>query len=307
MALMDNIPGWKVFSAGIGIAALIVVGYFAYQWFLAPVDDLVPLERQAVEHALEQLAKEYEADARFYGRRNVVVMPVYGDTTNNQIREMTLRRLDSIDGVRATEPGGSLDRSATELIRKLIRGEPDQEKHDLEALRDEAEAVFADAGEANEVLALHKADIWSTADSGGVDLDAYRISRRRQEGERIAEVLEPRPIKGLSGRSLPAEERAPTGPGFWAGVWAFLWRALVVLFATAIFPLLSWPLAKAAFRQDKNALNAALLIGLTVLDLVVLFALVEFQFSTAAVISAGVLLPVALIYNFRMLNLIEEQ
>jgi len=46
---------------------------------------------------------------------------------------------------------------------------------------------------------------------------------------------------------------------------------------------------------------------LTALDVLVLFALVGFEFSTTALVCAGLLLPVAVIWNLRMLNLIEER
>ena len=52
LALLDNIPGWKVFSAGVGIAALALVGYLAYVWFIAGPDDLKEKQQQAVDDAL---------------------------------------------------------------------------------------------------------------------------------------------------------------------------------------------------------------------------------------------------------------
>jgi hypothetical protein len=53
--------------------------------------------------------------------------------------------------------------------------------------------------------------------------------------------------------------------------------------------------------------NAGVLTALTVLDLAVLFALAGFAFTTTAVVSAGLLLPVAALYNLRLMNFIEEQ
>jgi hypothetical protein len=188
----------------------------------------------------------------------------------------------------------------------VIRGDREEDLQS-EAVLADAKAVFEDAGEADEVLTLRVVQLWSGADSGIFEVDIYRIAREERAGERIGVVMEPDRLTGLSGTGLPAELRAPVGPGFWASVWAFLWRAVVVLTAAAALPLLAWPLARMAFRQDSNALNAGLLVGLTALDLLILFALVSFQFTTAAVIAAGLLLPAALLYNFRMLNLIEEK
>lgn len=295
---MDNIPGWKVFSAGIGIAGLAVVGYFAYQWFFATPQDLKPLQQQAVEHALGQLAERYQQKVQREGPQNVVVMAVQGDTTNAQIRAMTVSRLAGVEGVKPSDaPTPGLERRAGALVRSLIREEPEE---DLDASE-----VFEDAGEADEVLTLKVEQIWSGADSGIFEVDVFRIARDDSE-QRKPIMLKPERIKGLSGTGLPAEVRPDEGPGFWYHAWQFIWKTLVVLAAAAIMPFLSWPLAKVAFRQDSNAMNAGLLFGLTALDLLVLFALASFQFTTAAVIGAGLLLPVALIYNLRILNLIEE-
>jgi len=49
-----------------------------------------------------------------------------------------------------------------------------------------------------------------------------------------------------------------------------------------------------------------MLFGLTAMDLLVLFAAVKFEFSTTAIVCAVILVPVALIWNLRMLNFIEE-
>lgn len=299
MALMDNIPGWKVFSAGVGIAALAVVGYFLYQWFLASPDDLKPLQRQAVEHALEELAVTYQQEVTDRGPRNVVVMAVQGDTSNAQIRSMVIDRLDDIEGITATDaPSPGLERRAGALVRSLVRDEPEEDRNPAE--------VFEDAAEADEVLTLRVEQLWSGADSGIFEVDVYRIARDDSD-ERKPVILDPERIKGLSGTGLPAEDRADPGPGFWSRTGSFLWRAIVVLAAAAIMPFLSWPLARVAFRRDSNLMNASLLLGLTALDLLVLFALAAFEVSTAAMIGAAILLPVALIWNLRVLNFIEEQ
>jgi hypothetical protein len=298
VALMDNIPGWKVFSAGIGIAALAVGGYLVWHFFFKGPDDLKALQNQAVVHALDQIAAEYADKVRTRGEQRVIVMPVQKDTSNGQIREMLIGRLNAVEGVKADVPRTpSLEERASAIVRSLVAEEENQP---------DPAGVFADAAEADEVISVAVAKLWSGADSGVCDLDVYRIARD-DSMERKAKILEPARIKGLSGSAIVDGEPADTGPGFWAGAWAFLWRALVVLAAAAIMPLLSWPLAKSAFRQDSNAMNAALLLGLTALDLLVLFALASFQFTTTAVIAAGLLLPVALVYNLRMLNFMEEQ
>ncbi len=295
---MDNIPGWKVFSAGIGIAALAVVGFLIWNFFFKGPDDLKELQDKAVVNALDQLAAEFAEKVRTRGEQRVIVMPVHKDTSNGQIRDMLIDRLNSVEGVQADVPREpSLEERAGAIVRSLI--DKDEEQPD-------PAAVFENAAEADEVVSVTVAKLWSGADSGVCDLDVYRIARD-DSMERKARILEPQRIKGLSGTAVVEGEPEDTGPGFWSNVGGFLWRMLAVLAAAAIMPFLSWPLAKAAFKQDSNLFNAALLFGLTALDLLVLFALVSFEFTTTAVISAGLLLPVAMIYNFRMLNFIEEQ
>jgi hypothetical protein len=298
VAILDNIPGWKVFSTGIGIAGLCVVGYFVWVWFFAEPDDLKPLQREAVVHALDQLAEEYAGKVRFEGPQNVVVMPVHGDTTNTQIRTMLLNRLNRLEGISADVPRSPiLEQRAGALVRGLIRGGGDDEP--------DASTVFEDAGESDEVLTVSVHQNWSGADSGIFTIDVYRIARD-DTPERTPLVLEPQRIKGLSGTARPGDEPGPdTGPGFWSGVGGWLWRALVVLAFTAALPFMAWPGLKAAFRRDSNALNAGMLVLLTALDLLLVFVLTGFSFTTAAVVSAGILLPVALLYNFAILNRIE--
>jgi hypothetical protein len=300
LALFDNIPGWKVFSTGIGIAGLAVVGYFIWVWFFAVPDDLKPLQRQAADHALDLLAEEYAAKVRFEGPQNVVVMAVHGDTTNNQIREMLMRRLNRLEGVSADVPRSpTLEQRAGALVRGLIRdrGEADPDPS----------AVFEDAGEADEVLTLSVTRNWSGADSGIFEIEVYRIARD-DTPERTPVVLDMQRIRGLSGTARTDDTPlVAAGPGFWSHLWAWLWRAAVVLVVTAALPFLTWPGLRVAFRQDSNALNGGLLMLLTAVDVLLVFVLVGFAFTTAAVISAAILLPVALLYNFRILNVLETQ
>lgn len=298
MAILDNIPGWKVFSAGVGIAALCVAGYFAWYYLLKEEQDLKPLQEQALAHALEQLAAVYVDKVRLEGEQRLVVMPVRGDTTNRQVRRELLKRLNTIEGVRADVPRDpTLEERAGAVIRGVMRKE--------ESLPDPT-AVFEQSGEADEVLSVNVDRIWSGADSGICTLDLYRIVRASSL-ERTASVADPQRIKGVSGTATAdGAVSDDEEPGTWSMIGGFLWRMLAVLAATAVLPLMAWPLARAAFKADSNAANAALLGGLTLLDLLVLLALAGFTFSTTAIVSAALLLPAALLYNLRMLNLMEE-
>jgi len=298
LALLDNIPGWKVFSAGLGLAALALVGYFAWVWFVKGPDDLKELQNQAVVHALDQIAENYTKKVREEGEQRVVVMPVRNDTSNGQIREMLISRLNKIEGVKADVPRSpTLEERAGSLIKSLLKEEENQL---------DPNTVFEEAAEADEVISVGVDKLWSGADSGICTLDVIRVVRA-DSLKREASVLPMERIKGLSGSARPGDEPDESGPGFGTALLGFLWRLLVVLAATAIMPFLSWPAAKAAFRADSNAMNAGLLFGLTALDLLVLFALVAFEFSTTVVVCAVLLLPVALIWNLRMLNFIEER
>lgn len=298
MALLDNIPGWKVFSAGLGLAALALVGYFAWVWFVKGPDDLKELQNQAVVHALDQIAENYTKKVREEGEQRVVVMPVRNDTSNGQIREMLISRLNKIEGVQADVPRSpTLEERAGSLIKSLLKEEESQL---------DPNTVFEEAAEADEVISVGVDKLWSGADSGICTLDVIRVVRG-DSLKREASVLPMERIKGLSGSARPGDEPDESGPGFGSALLGFLWRLVVVLAATAIMPFLSWPAAKAAFRADSNAMNAGLLFGLTALDLLVLFALVAFEFSTTVIVCAVLLLPVALIWNLRMLNFIEER
>jgi len=146
MALMDNIPGWKVFSAGIGLAALALVGYFAYVWFVQGPDDLKELQDHAVADALDQLSEKYKAKVREEGEQRVVVMPVRNDTSNGQIRDMLIGRLNDIEGVKADVPRDpTLEERATTLVKSLVNKEDEQP---------DPNKVFENAGEADEVLSV---------------------------------------------------------------------------------------------------------------------------------------------------------
>ncbi|MBX3473814.1 MAG: hypothetical protein KF754_05485 [Planctomycetes bacterium] len=296
MAILDNIPGWKIFSTGIGIAALVVVGWLVYRWQFSSPSDLKQLQQEATVHALDQLTQTYVEKVRMEGEQRIVVMPVLKDTSNGQIRDMIIRRLNKLDGVKADVPRDpSLEERATELIKSVIKKEDS---------RPDPMSVFAKSAEADEVISVSVEKLWSGTDSGICEIDVVRIVREKDK----AKVEPTLSIKGLSGtaRSEPGSTDED-GPGFWSTLGGFLWRMLVVLAATAALPLLAWPGIRAALKADSNAMNGGLLVALTVADLVVLFALVSFQFSTTAVVCAGLLLPAALLYNFRIMNLIEER
>lgn len=300
MAIFDNIPGWKVFSAGIGLAALALVGFFVWKfWFATPVD-LKELQEKAVTHALDQLAERYKQKVLEQGEQRVIVMPVQKDTSNGQIREMLIRRLNKVDGVKATKPADpNMEERAGAIVRSLINKE--------EQKPDPAE-VFAESAEADEVLTVAVFKLWSGADSGICQLDVYRIVRDDNQ-ERTPRIVDPDRIKGLSGTAvIDTEPDTEGGAGFWSTLGGFMWRMLVVLAAAAAMPFLFWPAAKFAFSRDSNAMNAGLLVIMTVLDVLILFMLDGmFSFTITAVVCAGLLLPAALLYNFRMLNWIEEQ
>jgi hypothetical protein len=299
LAIFDNIPGWKVFSAGIGLAALALVGFFVWKFWFATPEDLKELQEQAATHALEQLAETYKKKVVEQGEQRVIVMPVRNDTSNAQIREMLISRLNKVDGVKATKPADpNLEERAGAIVRSLIDKEEEQP--------DPAE-VFAESAEADEVLTVSVAKLWSGADSGICQLDIYRIVRDDSQ-ERTPRILESVRIKGLSGTAVVETEPDMEGDGFWATLGGFLWRMLVVLAAAVAMPFLFWPAAKFAFSRDSNAMNAGLLVLMTVLDVLILFLLDGmFSFTITAVVCAGLLLPAALLYNFRMLNWIEEQ
>lgn len=294
---MDNIPGWKVFSAGVGLAALALIGYFAYVWFIAGPDDLKEKQQLAVQDALNQLATKYEEKVRLEGDISVVVMPVGGqETSEGQIRHMIIERLGDVPGVQADVPKDpTLEERAIGVLKSVI---------DKEDAAPDPTAVFEKSGEADEVLSVTVEKLWSGPDNGVCIIDVTRIVRDNTP-DRKARVLAAERLTGRSGAGTVTEEM-DSGPGFWSMLGGFLWRMLVVLAAVAIMPFLGWPAAKAAFKRDSNGLNAALLLILTALDLAVLFALVAFELSTTVIVCAGLLLPVAVIWNLRMLNFIEE-
>lgn len=303
MSLMDNIPGWKVFSAGIGLAALAAVGYFVYIWFIATPQDLKPLQEEALAHALDQLSERYAEKVRTQGEQNVVVMPVEGDTTNKQVRARLITRLNRVEGIKADLPRDpTLEQRAGALVRGMISGDKENAP--------DPQAVFEDSGESDEVISVKVHQNWSGADSGIFSIDVYRIIRD-ETPERKARVLEPERIKGLSGTARPGDEPGEASGDFWSGFGRFMLGLIIVLAVAGALPLLAWPLAKAVFRLDSNLANIGLLSGLTLLDLTALFVYsalaTDAAFNTTAVISGAILLPLAAFFNLAMPNFIEER
>ena len=295
MALLDNIPGFKVFSVGIGLAALALVGWLVYSNFFRPPSDLKALQREALEDALEQMAEHYTQVVRERGEQRLVVMPVLGDTSNGEVRARMIERLNEVAGLKAIKPPDpDLEERATGIFKSVLGKQTP----------DDPQAVFEKAAEADEVIQV-RATTKSGADSGKCELDVMRIVRSPDK-ERKASVADPLVITGLSG-SAKAKEEESSGPGFWAATWGVIWRLLIVLAALAVVPFASWPLAKFVFSRDSNTANGLLLLGLTLLDVAVLFATVAFELSTAAVVCALILLPVAGFVNLRVLNAIEER
>ena len=295
MALLDNIPGFKVFSVGIGLAALALVGWLVYANFFKPPSDLKALQREALEDALEQMAEHYSQVVRENGEQRLVVMPVLGDTSNGEIRARMLDRLNEVAGLKAIKPPDpDLEERATGIFKSVLGKQAP----------DDPQKVFEKAAEADEVVQA-RATTKSGADSGKCELDLMRIVRSPDK-ERKASIAPSLVITGLSG-SAKIKEQESSGPGFWSSTWGVLWRMLVVLAAVAVAPFAAWPAAKFVFSRDSNWANGVLLLALTLLDVAVLFATVGFELSTAVVICALVLLPVAGFVNLRVLNAIEER
>jgi hypothetical protein len=295
MALLDNIPGFKVFSVGIGLAALALIGWLVWSHFFKAPNDLKTLQREALEDALDKLSEHYTDVIRTRGEQRLVVMPVLGDTTNGEIRTRTIARLNEVAGLKAIKPPDpDLEERATGIFKSVLGKQTP----------DDPQKVFEKASEADEVIQI-TATPKSGADSGKCTLDVMRIVRAPDK-DRKASVADPLVITGLSGSARITEEEKSSGPGFWASTWGVIWRLLIVLAATAIVPFASWPASKFVFSRDSNWANGLLLLALTLLDVAVLFATVAFELSTAVVICALVLLPVAGFVNLRVLNAIEE-
>lgn len=296
MALLDNIPGFRVFSIGVGLTALALVGWLVWSFYFKAPDDLKTLEREALEHALTRLGEHYQAQVRERGEQRVVVMPVLGDTTNSEVRHRVFESLNSIAGVKAIKPPDpDLEERATGIFKSILG----KQTNDQDPAK-----VFERAGEADEVIQI-RSKLAAAADSGRCDLDVMRIVRAPDK-DRKASIGEPLAFTGLSGSARPEAEEE-SGSGFWAGTWGVIWRLLVVLAAIAVLPLASWPVARFVFSRDSNAANGLLWLTLTLLDVVVLFATVGFALSTWVVVCALLLLPLGGFVNLRVLNAIEEQ
>jgi hypothetical protein len=293
VALLDNIPGFKVFSVGVGLAALALIGWLVWSNFFKAPSDLKTLQREALEDALDQLSEHYTEIIRLRGEQRLVVMPVLGDTTNGEIRARTMTRLNEVSGLKAIKPPDpDLEERATGIFKSVLGKQTP----------DDPQKVFEKASEADEVIQI-TATPKSGADSGKCTLDIMRIERDK---DRKASIAKPQVITGLSGSAKAIAEEASSGPGFWASTWGVIWRLLIVIAAVAVVPFASWPVSKFVFSRDSNWANGLLLLSLTLLDVAVLFATVAFELSTAVVICALVLLPIAAIVNLRVLNIIEE-
>jgi hypothetical protein len=303
LAILDNIPGWKVFSGGIGVAALCVVGYFAYNAFWAPPDDLPPLKEYAVDAAVAQVVEIYEKKTKEEGNQKVVVMPVKDDTTNDQIRASVLSGLTAagIDAEKPKDP--TLEERATLVFKELWHGDSES-KDEVDPSR-----VFDDSPEVDEVLSIKVEKLYAGVESSVCKLNVYRIEKFTDSKTKThIRILDPVQIKGMGGTAAEDDSIDPEeGPGIWSSVGGFLWRALVVLAFALFFPFLVAPGLRAVFRQDNNLLNAGVWLFLTSADIVLIFALVSFSPGTATIVGASILLPCALFYNLKAMNYIEEQ
>lgn len=294
MALLDNIPGFKVFSIGIGLAALALIGWLVWSNFFKAPSDLKTLQRAALEDALENLAEQYTKVVQQSGEQRLVVMPVVGDTTNGEIRARTIERLNAVTGIKAIKPP---DPDLEERFNAYVKGVLGKD-----SAKPDPAKVLEQSGEVDEVMQI-RSETKSGADAGKCTLDIIRVVRDANHKPVSADPLV---ITGLSGSAKASEEESHSGPGFWASTWGVIWRLLIVLAALAVVPFASWPLSKFVFSRDSNWANGLLLLGLTLLDVAVLFATVAFELSTAVVVCALVLLPVAALVNLRVLNIIEE-
>ncbi|MCC6572219.1 MAG: hypothetical protein IT462_00380 [Planctomycetes bacterium] len=294
--MLNSIPGWKVFSTGIGIAGLGIVAFFLWSWFLKAPDDLKPLEREAYEDALNRLAGRYEEEVRKRGQLRVVLMPVQDETSHGEKRERAFGRLNATPGLKVIKPPDPDLESRAITIFKGVIGNKEEPV--------EPAKVFDRAAEADEVLTL-QAPVKAGADSGRCDLIAVRIVRDSEDRKK-ATVAEPWNIEGLSGAARVASTPAATGPGFWSNAWDVTWRVLVMLSALVVIAFAGLPVARLIFRLDSNLVNGVYLGVLTLGDIAVLLALCGFQFAWWIIALAVVVMLAGGFINLRVLNAMEE-
>ena len=296
MGLMDKIPGWKVFSTGIGVAGLGLVGFLLWSWFLKLPEDLKPLERDAYEDAVNRLAKRYEEETRKRGQLRVVLMPVQDETSHGEKRERAFARLNATPGLKVIKPPDpDLEQRAVSIFKSVIGSK----ETPIEPAK-----VFERAAEADEVLTL-QAPVKAGADSGRCDLIAVRIVRDAEDRKQ-ATVAEPWIIEGVSGAAALPVDSGPSGPGFWPGAWSVTWRVLVALLALVVVPFAGLPVARLIFKLDSNLANGVYFGLLTLADAVVVLALAGFQFAWWIALLSVIALLAGGFINLRVLNALEE-
>ena len=291
--LKKVVPGLKVFSALVGLAAFALLAAFVYDRFIASPQDLADLEAEALDAAVEEATATLEAFARAHQYHGVAVAPFEGDTLNTQAAGALRSALNAVDGLSVHEE------SLTDELKQLLPGSADSTDDPVKSQAHAQQLV---------------------ADTQGVDFVVFGefTSWRAPDGEQ-AKVTLALTAQGDTAERLVSKQFTHTAPeagaasdvtvgGVFGSVWGVLWRSAAFLVFAFLVPIVLGWFAGPAFDADSNAANAAVLVGFAVVDAGAVWALLGFGgMAIGGIVALVLAVLVSAPWNYHVLSVIEER
>ncbi len=298
MGLMNIIPGWKYLSAGVGIVILLAMGYWAIATFVIGPRDYHPVEREALEHACEQLIQKVghhldQSDRRFM---NLALPEVQGDTSQHEIHFVLHKMIEENERLHPVSDG----------VLKQVQGK----------LKDwlggsgsvpSAENLLASKGELDAVLLTKVQRRGNTSRYAHLDLEAelyeWKLDKNFQRNGYQRKKFKAAGVASFITGERGAEQQESSASGGFQAFWWSSWRVVVCLIGAFTIPFIFLPFTDFVQARAKNIL-ALLYLGIVVafsmLPWTFLFLLDELGGHPSQYVFGFLLLLGSLVWSFKV-------
>jgi len=262
MSFLNAIPGWKYLSAGVGVLALLFLGWLLLKAFVIGPRDLHAVERDAMLEACAQLADKLVLHADATNRRSITIAlpPVKGDTSGSEVHFALKGIINSRERLKVAEDG-VLTEAKGSIKEWLVGTSPSPSPETLLSQKGELHGVL--------LVEVHNLSTRREATSKfDTVLHEWKLDeqQKRVEGQfQTTPIAVKAVIDYETGKPVKEGSEEEAGkPGFWSGLG---WLLISVVCALAI-PFAFLPLTDFVTGKRHNVLGIAYLAVIVLVSMV---------------------------------------